>query len=146
MKIIEIDVSNQILAADKEKKTLNKPFRLPSGSKKKYGVYVKNDKGNIIMVKFGDPNLSIKRDDPKRRKSFRARHKCDSDKGPKWKARWWACEFWRSDKSVTDILKASENDLKDGIELNYEIVSQEYLIDIFNELKNVSIIEEHLIY
>ena len=52
-----------------EKKTLNKPFRLPSGSKKKFGVYVKNDKGNVVKVTFGDPNMEIKRDDPARRKS-----------------------------------------------------------------------------
>jgi hypothetical protein len=76
-----------------EGKKLNKPFRLPSGSKKKFGVYVKNDKGNIVMVKFGDPNMEIKRDDPERRKSFRARHNCDNA-GPKWKARYWACKTW----------------------------------------------------
>ncbi len=46
---------------------LDDPFRLPKGSKKKFGVYVKNpDTGNVIMVKYGDPNLSIKRDDPGR--------------------------------------------------------------------------------
>lgn len=56
---------------DAEKKTLNKPFRLPSGSKKKFGVYVKNPKGNVVMVKFGDPNMEIKRDDPNRRKNFK---------------------------------------------------------------------------
>lgn len=65
---MEIDISNDIVAKDKEGKTLNKPFRLPSGSKKKFGVYVKNDKGNVVMVKFGDPNMEIKRDDPARRK------------------------------------------------------------------------------
>ena len=53
---------------------LNDPFRLPKGSKKKFGVYVKNDKGNVIMVKYGDPNLSIKRDDPERLKNYRASH------------------------------------------------------------------------
>jgi hypothetical protein len=45
---------------------LNDPFRLPSGSKKKFGVYVKNDKGNVVKVTFGDPNMEIKRDDPGR--------------------------------------------------------------------------------
>jgi len=80
--------------SEAEKKTLNKPFRLPSGSKKKFGVYVKSPKGNTVMVKFGDPNMEIKRDDPDRRRSFRARHKCDSNPGPKHKARYWSCRFW----------------------------------------------------
>ena len=80
--------------SEAEKKTLNKPFRLPSGSKKKFGVYVKNPKGNIVMVKFGDPNMEIKRDDPARRRNFRARHQCDTNPGPKHKARYWSCRFW----------------------------------------------------
>jgi hypothetical protein len=92
---------------DAEKKTLNKPFRLPSGSKKKFGVYVKNPKGNVVMVKFGDPNMEIKRDDPNRRKSFRARHQCDSNPGPKWKARYWSCRMWEGGKSVTQVTKGS---------------------------------------
>lgn len=80
--------------------TLNNPFRLPAGSKKKFGVYVKNDKGNVVKVTFGDPNMEIKRDDPERRKNFRARHQCDSDRGPKWKARYWSCYQWRAGKKV----------------------------------------------
>ena len=52
------------LKKKKLNKTLNKPFRLPFGSKKKFGVYVKNDKSNTVMVKFGDPNMTIKRNDP----------------------------------------------------------------------------------
>jgi len=84
---------------------LDDPFRLPKGSKKKFGVYVKNpDTGNVIMVKYGDPNLSIKRDDPGRLKNFRARHNCDSP-GPKTKARFWSCKFWEKDKPVSDLLK-----------------------------------------
>jgi hypothetical protein len=79
---------------------LNDPFRLPSGEKKKFGVYVRNDKGNIVMVKFGDPNMEIKRDDPERRKSFRARHGCDKDPGPKWKAKYWSCYQWRAGAKV----------------------------------------------
>lgn len=78
---------------------LNKPMR---GDVKKYKVYVKNDKGNVVKVNFGDKNMEIKRDDPERRKSFRARHKCDNP-GPKWKARYWSCKFW-STKSVSDLL------------------------------------------
>lgn len=79
---------------------LNKPFRTPGGPKK-FGVYVKNDKGNVVLVRFGDPNMEIKRDDPDRRKAFRSRHNCDSP-GPKWKARYWSCKMW-SDKPVSDI-------------------------------------------
>jgi len=78
---------------------LNDPFRLPAGSKKKFGVYVKNDKGNVVKVTFGDPNMEIKRDDPERRKSFRARHDCDN-KTDKTKAGYWSCYQWRASKKV----------------------------------------------
>lgn len=83
-----------------KKVKLNKPMR---GDVKKYKVYVKNDKGNVVKVNFGDKNMEIKRDDPERRKSFRARHKCDNP-GPKWKARYWSCRFW-STKKISDLLK-----------------------------------------
>jgi len=72
---------------------LGKPFRTPKGPKK-FSVYVKNDKGNVVKVNFGDPNMEIKKDNPKRRKSFRARHKCDTNPGPRWKARYWSCRKW----------------------------------------------------
>ena len=97
--ILEEDASEAFEAEAKEKKTLNKPFRLPSGSKKKFGVYVKNDKGNVVKVNFGSPDMEIKRDDPARRKSFRARHNCDNP-GPKWKARYWSCYQWRAGAKV----------------------------------------------
>ena len=72
---------------------LNKPFRTPDGPKK-FSVYVKNPStGNVVKVNFGDPNMEIKRDDPARRKSFRARHNCDNP-GPKTKARYWSCKKW----------------------------------------------------
>lgn len=74
------------------KVTLNKPFRTPKGPKK-FSVYVKNEKGNVVKVNFGDPNMEIKRDNPERRKSFRARHNCDNP-GPKYKARYWSCRAW----------------------------------------------------
>ena len=90
----------EITEKDNEGKELNNPTK---GDTKKYKVYVKNDKGNVVKVEFGDPNMSIKRDDPERRKSFRARHNCESP-GPKWKARYWSCKFW-STKSVTDLMK-----------------------------------------
>ena len=86
------------------KVTLMKPFRLPKGSKKKFGVYVKSKKDNVIMVKFGDPNMEIKRDDPERRKSFRARHMCDSATDVTT-PRYWSCKMWEPRKSVSDLLK-----------------------------------------
>ena len=79
-----------------KKVTLNNPVR---GGTKKFYVFVKNDKGNVVKVSFGDPNMEIKRDDPARRKSFRARHNC-SDPGPKWKARYWSCYQWRAGSKV----------------------------------------------
>ena len=106
-KELEIDFSSS-LSAEKKKAPLNKPFRLPKGNKKKFGVYVKNDKGNIVMVKFGDPNMSIKRDNPARRKAFRSRHSCDDNPGPKWKARYWSCRMWEAKKSVTDYTKGND--------------------------------------
>ena len=98
-----------------KKVTLDDPFRLPQGSDKKFGVYVKNPKsGNVIMVKFGDPNLSIKRDDPDRLKNFRARHNCDQ-KTDKTTPGYWSCKFWEKDSPVSKLLKqgkVSESDLK----------------------------------
>ena len=78
------------------KVTLNKPTR---GDVKKFKVYVnsgkKDSKGRIKAkkVNFGDKNMKIKKSNPKRRKSFRARHNCDSP-GPKTKARYWSCKKW----------------------------------------------------
>lgn len=69
---------------------LNKPMR---GDVKKFKVYVKNKKGNVIKVNFGDPNMKIKKSNPARRRSFRARHNCDNP-GPKTKARYWSCRKW----------------------------------------------------
>jgi len=86
--------------AGSKKVKLNKIMR---GDVKKYKVYVKNDKGNVVKVNFGDPNMEIKRDDPARRRNFRARHNCDNP-GPRWKARYWACKTW-SRQSVTSMLK-----------------------------------------
>ena len=77
---------------------LNDPMRSNDG-KKKFYVYTKNEKGNIVKVGFGDPNMEIKRDDPGRRKNFRARHNCDNP-GPKWKARYWSCYQWRAGSKV----------------------------------------------
>lgn len=72
------------------KVTLNKPMQ---GDVKKFKVYVKNPKGNVVKVNFGDPNSTIKKNNPSRRKSFRARHNCDNP-GPKTGARYWSCRKW----------------------------------------------------
>lgn len=70
---------------------LNKPMR---GGPKKFYVYVKNPKtGNIIKVNFGDPNMKIKKSNPARRRSFRARHKCDQKKD-KTTSGYWSCKMW----------------------------------------------------
>lgn len=71
---------------------LGKPFYTPEGPRKR-AVYVRNDKGNVVKVGFGDPNMKIKKSNPARRKSFRARHNCDNP-GPRHKARYWSCKFW----------------------------------------------------
>jgi nicotinic acid mononucleotide adenylyltransferase len=85
---------------DGKKVKLNDPIRTSENPNKKFKVYVKDPStGNIKTVRFGDPNLSIKRDDPNRRKSFRARHNC-ADPGPKTKARYWSCFQWRSGSKV----------------------------------------------
>jgi len=69
---------------------LGKPTK---GDVKKFKVFVKNNKGNVVKVNFGDPNMTIKKHIPARRKSFRARHNCD-DPGPRTMARYWSCKKW----------------------------------------------------
>jgi hypothetical protein len=115
-----LNFSDQIRAA-KEAKTLNKPFRTPGGPKK-FSVYVKNEKGNVVKVNFGDPNMEIKRDDPARRKSFRARHNC-ANPGPKWKARYWSCYQWRAGapvKGSEEITVSMEAEAKKGLWYNIQ--------------------------
>ena len=81
-----------------KKVKLNDPIR---GGSKKFYVYVK-DGDKVKKVSFGDTTgLSIKRDDPARRKSFRARHNCDNP-GPKTKARYWSCYQWRAGAKVNN--------------------------------------------
>ena len=70
--------------------TLNKPMQ---GDVKKFKVYVKNPKGNVVKVNFGQKGMVIKKDNPERRKSFRARMNCD-EPGPKTGARYWSCRKW----------------------------------------------------
>lgn len=70
---------------------LGKPM---AGDVKKFKVYVKNAKGNVVKVNFGQKGVKIKKNNPERRKSFRARHHCDTNPGPRWKARYWSCRKW----------------------------------------------------
>ena len=77
--------------------TLTKPSRITKGEpgygRKKSKVYVKNKKGKVIKVMFGDPNMEIRKDNPEARKSFRARHKCDTATD-KTTPRYWSCKAW----------------------------------------------------
>ena len=69
---------------------LGKPMR---GDVKKFKVYVKNGKGNVVKVNFGDPNMRIRKSNPARRRSFRARHRCDTA-NDRTSARYWSCRKW----------------------------------------------------
>ena len=70
----------------------NKPKRTP-GKSKKCAVLAKVGE-KIRLIRFGDPKMTIKKDQPKRRKSFRARHKCDTNPPSKLTARYWSCKKW----------------------------------------------------
>lgn len=72
--------------------TLNKPFYTP-GESKKSAVYVKNSKDNVVKVRFGDPDMKIKKSNPERRKNFRARMNCDTATD-KTTPRHWSCKAW----------------------------------------------------
>jgi len=87
-----------------EKVTLNKPRRIKGGNKK-FEVFVQSG-GKVKRVTFGDPNMEIRRDDPKARANFRARHNCDSKKD-KTTAGYWSCRMWQSNTSVSDMTKAN---------------------------------------
>jgi hypothetical protein len=74
--------------------------KIMQGDVKKFKVYVKNDKGKVVKVNFGfggksakGKRMTIKKNNPERRKAFRARHNCDNP-GPRWKPRYWACRTW----------------------------------------------------
>ena len=86
---------------------LGKPTK---GDVKKFKVFVKNAKGNVVKVNFGDPNMEIKRDNPERRKSFRARHKC-SQAHDRTTPKYWSCRMWSStpvSKMVSENLITNE--------------------------------------
>jgi hypothetical protein len=75
-----------------KKVELNKPRRM--SGKRKFRVFTKNENGNVVKVEWGQPGATIKNNDPEASRSFRARHKCKTP-GPRWKARWWACNVGR---------------------------------------------------
>jgi hypothetical protein len=75
-----------------KKVDLNKPRRMTG--KHKFTVYTKGENGKVVRVQWGQPGATIKNDDPEASRSFRARHKCKTP-GPRWKARWWACNVGR---------------------------------------------------
>jgi len=82
---------------------LDKPFRMPAGSTKKFGVYVKSG-DSVKKVTFGDPNMEIRRDDADARSNFRARHSCDTATD-KTSARYWSCRMWEAGTSVSEMTK-----------------------------------------
>ena len=92
--IAQLFVANGINEAEYKgrKVKLGKPTK-GDVKNKKFKVYVKNKKGNVIKVNFGDPNMEIKRDNPERRKSFRARHKCAQAKD-RTTPKYWSCKMW----------------------------------------------------
>jgi len=136
----------ELFYSEAEKKTLNKPFRL-KGESKKFGVYVKSPKtGNVIVVKFGDPNMEIKRDDPDRRRSFRARHKCDTAKD-KTTPRYWSCKMWSKkpvNKSVSsEALEWDEEEvLSEWGWDESSVVNRDEILEINSDLKYVDYIVE----
>jgi hypothetical protein len=75
-----------------KKVTLNKPFYTP-GERKKSAVYVKNPADKVVIVRFGDPDMKIKKSNPERRKNFRARHNCAEAKD-KTTPKFWSCAAW----------------------------------------------------
>ena len=86
-----IEKEDTLIEKSEEKVELNKPKR---GGPKKFYVYVKNDKGNIIKVSFGDPDLSVKFNDEEARKSFAARHDCKNKKD-RTTPGYWSCNLPR---------------------------------------------------
>lgn len=102
---IDEDVE-QLSERDHASKAVNKPWRTPEGPKK-FAV-LGSEGGEKRLVRFGDPNMEIKRDSPERRKNFRARHGCNTP-GPKTKAKYWACKTWEKNKKVSDVVESTVN-------------------------------------
>lgn len=99
-------ISEEVIAEAKYKGREVKLGKPMSGDIKKYKVYVKDKRtGNVKKVEFGDPNMEIRRDNPKARKSFRARHGCGTPRASdRTKAAYWSCRMW-SAKPVSKILR-----------------------------------------
>jgi len=119
--IAQLFIGSGINEAEYKGKTvkLGKPTK---GDVKKFKVYVKNKKGNVVKVNFGDPNMEIKRDDPKRRKSFRARHKCSQAKD-RTTPKYWSCKMW----SRTPVSKmVAEGEKKKKKDACYHKVKSRY--------------------
>jgi hypothetical protein len=119
IKIIETDLGKSIMLENGQRVYLDVPMiddefineaeyqgrkvklgKIMQGDIKKFKVYVKNGKGKVVKVNFGfggksakGKRMTIKKNNPQRRKSFRARHNCDNP-GPRWKPRYWACRTW----------------------------------------------------
>ena len=104
----EKKIMEEVDKAD-EDKPLNKPMR--DDGDKKFKVYVRDPStGNVVTVRFGDPNMEIKRDDPERRASFRARHDCDNAKDIT-SAQYWSCKMWEKETSVTEYTEKNIEDV-----------------------------------
>lgn len=101
--VTEYTPDEPFIQVSEEKKNLNDPIRTP-GENKKFKVYVKDPKtGNVNTVRFGDPNMEIKRDDPERLKAFRSRHNCDGEQAKdKTTAKYWSCYQWRKGQKVNN--------------------------------------------
>ena len=82
-----------------KKVKLNDPIRTSENPNKKFKVYTMGPSGKVVVVRFGDPNMSINRDDPKARAAFRSRHSCD-EKKDKTTAGYWSCYQWRASSKV----------------------------------------------
>ena len=135
------DMDYQAAEYKGKKVKLNKPFRT-SGGPKKFAVYVQNESGRVVIVRFGDPNMEIKRDDPNRRRNFRSRHNCDTP-GPKTKARYWSCKMWERSKSVTDYTSSEDWEDDEELDLTFEeLWEQNEEQPIFEDIEEVGAEEE----
>jgi hypothetical protein len=103
---IEEILKEDVQKAEYQGKTvsLNKPRRIQDGNKK-FEVFVQ-DGDKVKRVTFGDPNMQIRRDNPKARANFRARHSCDTATD-KTSAKYWSCRMWEADTSVSEMTKSS---------------------------------------
>lgn len=110
--------------------SLDKPFRMPKGSSKKFGVYVK-DGDRVKRVTFGDPNMEIRRDDAQARANFRSRHSCDTATD-KTSARYWSCRMWTAKTPVSDLAKRYLND--DSFTAREEAAARSYDLGLEGEV------------